>query len=291
MPQGLHPLVNRDLAAGLTKAQILNHYKRGHVDANPAVGIEPNRRPRHTRFLSHKEIARLHAALDVEAGKGEGLRQQADIVRLLLLTGYRRGEIVNLRRSEVQGDALILVDSKTGPREVSLGTQARRILERQPRTDSLFVFPSPLDPSRPRGGELSLWYRVRKDVGIEDACLHDLRHTHASHAVMNGVPVPAVSQLLGHSSVRTTLRYAHLGDREIEAAAERVTASAMLAKSHVDHRQFDTVLLELAVGGVGVSDIPSTGDGDQCHDPPKIGCEAQEIRSFGNTVGRIQGFE
>ena len=39
---------------------------------------------------------------------------------------------------------------------------------------------------------------------------------------MNGVPVPVVSRLLGHSSVRMTLRYAHLGDREIEAAAERI---------------------------------------------------------------------
>ena len=52
--------------------------------------------------------------------------------------------------------------------------------------------------------------------------IHDLRHSHASHAVMNGVPVPVVSRLLGHSNVRMTLRHAHLGDREIEAAAERV---------------------------------------------------------------------
>ena len=52
--------------------------------------------------------------------------------------------------------------------------------------------------------------------------LHDLRHTHASHAVMNGVPVPVVARLLGHSNVRMTMRYAHLADRDIEAAAERV---------------------------------------------------------------------
>ena len=44
----------------------------------------------------------------------------------------------------------------------------------------------------------------------------------ASHAVMNGVPVPVVSRLLGHSNVRMTLRYAHPGDREIEAAAETI---------------------------------------------------------------------
>ena len=87
---------------------------------------------------------------------------------------------MNLRRSEVQGDALMLVDSKTGTRKVPLGTQTRQIPEHQPRTDSPFVFPSPLDPSRPRGGELSLWYRVRKDAGIGDTRLHDLRHSCAS---------------------------------------------------------------------------------------------------------------
>ena len=84
------------------------------------------------------------------------------------------------------------------------------------------MFPSPRDPSRPYGDHLSLWNRVRREVGIEDCRLHDLRHTHASHAVMNGVPVPVVSRLLGHTNTRMTLRYAHLGDRDIEAAAERV---------------------------------------------------------------------
>ena len=87
------------------------------------------------------------------------------------------------------------------------------------------MFPSPLDPSRPRSYTLSLWHRVRRHADIEDVRLHDLGHTHASHAVMNGVPVPVVSRLLGHSNVRMTLRYAHLGDREIEAVAERIGQS------------------------------------------------------------------
>ena len=201
--------------------QILNFaVARGHIETNPARGTRPNRRPKLTRFLSREEIERLHEALDEHHAKGNGA--QADIVRLLLLTGCRRGEIVGLRRSEVQGNMLVLVDSKTGPRTVPLNSQARAILERQPRGESPFVFSSPLDPSRPRSDHLGLWYRVRREAGIEDVRLHDLRHTHASHAVMNGVPVPVVSRLLGHSNTRMTLRYAHLGDRDIEAAAERV---------------------------------------------------------------------
>ena len=87
------------------------------------------------------------------------------------------------------------------------------------------MFPSPQDPNQPRSRNLALWDRARRAAGIEDVRLHDLHHTVASHAAMNGVPLPVVSRLLGHSDPRTTLRHAHLGDREIEAAAERVGES------------------------------------------------------------------
>ena len=195
----------------------------GHVGTNPTAGIERNRRPALTRFLSREEIARLHEVLDAQTRSGD--RQPADIIRLLLLTGCRRGEIIGLRWSEVQDGMLALADSKTGPRTVPLGSRTRAILDRQPHTGSPFVFPSPLDPARPRCPDLRLWYRVRREAGIEDVRLHDLRHTMASHAVMNGVPVPVVSRLLGHSNVQMTLRYAHLADRDIETAAERVGAA------------------------------------------------------------------
>ena len=191
-----------------------------HIDSNPARRIAPNRRPALTRFLSREEIARLHGVLDAQTRPDS--RQQADIIRLLLLTGCRKGEITGLKWSEVRDGMLALADSKTGPRTVPLGSGARAILDRQPRGESPFVFPSPLDPARPRCPRLPFWYRVRREAGIGDVRLHDLRHTMASHAVMNGVPVPVVSRLLGHSSVKMTMRYAHLADRDIEAAGERV---------------------------------------------------------------------
>ena len=90
------------------------------------------------------------------------------------------------------------------------------------QTDSPWVFPSASDSSRPRARHPSLWYAIRREAGIEDVRLHDLRHTVASQAVLNGVPLTVVARLLGHSDVRMTMRYAHVGDREIEAAAERV---------------------------------------------------------------------
>ena len=166
--------------------QIMNFaIDRDLLETNPARAVKRNRRTALTRFLSREEIARLHRALDRQTRNSS--REQADIIRLLLLTGCRRSEIVRLRWSEVDRDKLVLADSKTGPRTVPLNTQARRILERRPRGASPFVFPSPRDPARPRSRNLSFWYRARREAGIEDVRLHDLRHTHASHAVMNGI--------------------------------------------------------------------------------------------------------
>jgi len=202
--------------------QIFNHaVVCSHVVANPTRGVMRNPRPKPTRFLSAAEIKRLHAALDAHRGRGSG-RQQADIIRLLLLTGCRKSEIVGLRWSEVDEDVLHLRDGKTGPRTVFLNVQARSILARQPRTPGAYVFPSSTDGSATRSAELSLWRKVRRQAGIEDLRLHDLRHTFASYAVMQSVPLPVVSRLLGHAGTRMTLRYAHVSDRETEAAAERV---------------------------------------------------------------------
>ena len=118
--------------------------------------------------------------LDGYASSRASRRRQADIIRLLLLTGCRKGEIVNLRWREVEGDTLNLGDGKTGPRKVFLNTSARAVIERQPRTDSPFVFPSPRDPERACSPNLPLWYSVRRQAGIEDVRLHDLRHSCAS---------------------------------------------------------------------------------------------------------------
>ena len=193
----------------------------GHVDSNPAQGVRHNPRPKVTRFLSRDEVARVHAALNAHRGRGSG-QQQAAIIRLLLLTGCRKGELVNLRWEEVGGDVLRLSDGKTGPRTVFLSSAARAVIARQPRTGSPYVFPSLKDASQPRSSELSLWRKVRREARIEGVRLHDLRHTFASHAVMQRVPLPVLSRLLGHSRDRMALRYAHVCDTEAAEAADRI---------------------------------------------------------------------
>ena len=215
--------------------QILNHAVLcGHLQTNPARGIKRNPRPKLTRFLSREEMRRLHRALDRHAGTRPSRARQADIIRLLLLTGCRKSEIITLRWQDVDGDTLNLVDAKTGPRRVFLNAPARAILERQPRAESGVVFPSPKNPGQPFSRDLKLWRSVRKEAGIEDVRIHDLRHTFASHAVLHGIPLPVVSRLLGHRHPSMTLRYAHVGDRETEAAAERIGVAIARALDGID---------------------------------------------------------
>ena len=186
--------------------QIFNHaIAVGHVRNNPTRGIKQNPRRKLTRFLSQEEIRRLHQVLDQCVVERPSRRANADIIRLLLLTGCRKNEIDGLRWREIKEDGLELLDSKTGPRRVFLNAEARAILDQQPRTGSPYVFPSPLDSSRPRSRRsIPFWNLVRKKAGIEDVRLHDLRYTFASHAVMQGIPLPTVARLLGHRHVSMT---------------------------------------------------------------------------------------
>ena len=209
-----------------TLRHIFNHAVAcGHVTTNPARKVRPNPRRKLTRFLSREELDRLHDALDRHANARRttsSQHQQIDIIRLLLLTGCRKSEIVCLHRHEVAGTCLRLRDSKTGPRTVYLNAEARAIIERRMTGETDYLFPSPKDVGQPLSKVLDRWYVIRKEVGLEDVRLHDLRHTYASHAVMQGTPLPVVARLLGHRQTTMTLRYAHTGDRETEAAAERI---------------------------------------------------------------------
>ena len=207
-------------------SRILNHaIVCGLLQTNPARGIKWNPGRKLSRFLSREEVDRLYHVLDRHASARPSRARQADVIRLLLLTGCRKSEILTLRWQDVNGDTINLTDAKTGPRRVFLNASARAILTRQPRSGSAYVFPASTDANRPLSHHLPLWRTVRREAGIEDVRLHDLRHTFASHAVLQGVPLPVISRLLGHKRPSMTLRYAHVGDRETEAAAERIGAA------------------------------------------------------------------
>lgn len=137
------------------------------------------------------------------------------LVRLLLLTGCRKGELLTLRWSDYREGHLFLRDSKTGPRTVWLSEPARRILDSLERR-SRWVFPARRG-DRPRDLYWldRVWFMLRAEAGLTGVRLHDLRHTYASHALRRGETVLAIGRLLGHANPETTLKYTHSADAAI----------------------------------------------------------------------------
>ena len=141
--------------------------------SNPCSGIKRYRRRNRERFLKDDEIRRVSHVLD---SKHENHPLLAAIVRLLLLTGCRKSEILSLRWSDYYEGKLYLQDSKTGPRTVWLSSPARHILDGLPRT-SRWIFPSPRGERHLSARRLGdFWSDVRAEAGISDVRCHDLRH-------------------------------------------------------------------------------------------------------------------
>lgn len=185
--------------------------------SNPCAGVKANRRRRCERFLSDEELARLGGALQ----RATATRPvHAAAVSLILLTGCRKSEIMDLRWSEVKGSRLLLTNSKTGPRTVWLGKEARAVLTRIGRakpSDAVFRL-----QTRSRGALDSFWRAVRIEAGIADVRLHDLRHSFASFAARRAETLPMIGKLLGHAKPASTARYAHLDDSSCLQSSEHI---------------------------------------------------------------------
>ena len=183
------------------------------------------------RFLTPEEMARLNAVLTRDEFRCPDV---VAIVRLLMLTGCRFGEIASLEWDWIKGKRIFLPDSKSGPRTVWLSNAARAVIDAIPRygEDCPYLFPG-RPPTRPVDNIASQWTRIREEAGVPGLRLHDLRHSWASTAAMNGVDMVTVAKLLGHALVETTERYVHLSDRSVADAADRVSGriNAALAGS------------------------------------------------------------
>ena len=189
--------------------------------SNPCKGIRRYRRQGRERFCSVEEVRRLGRMLQ---GHEARFPAHVALIRLLLLTGCRSQEILTLRWTDYREGHLHLSDSKTGPRMVWLSSPARQILAALPRC-SPWVFPSPRSAGPlSRDALTRFWLRIRDEADLRDVRLHDLRHTYASLAVMQGENILTVGRLLGHNDPATTLKYTHLADGMVAKAAETVGA-------------------------------------------------------------------
>jgi integrase len=203
---------------------------------NPARGIERAPEQRRERFLTPAEIARLSDALAVHPE-----RTSANAVRLLLLTGARKGETLGARWQDFDLAAGIWVKPAATTKQAKLHrvplsapalellttmrAEADRENERWQR-DGL----PPIEHLFPGAGGRALgdikhfWASVCRAAGLEGVRVHDLRHSYASVLASAGLSLPIIGALLGHTQAATTQRYAHLLDDPLRAATERAGA-------------------------------------------------------------------
>ncbi len=217
-------LANRVLAL-LSKAFNLAEVWGWRRDgSNPCRHVTRFQERRRERYLSQEELARLAEALaEVERERSESPAVVAAI-RLLILTGCRVGEILELRWDEVDFDrkTLRLRDSKTGSKSIYLSNPALQVLADLERDRTGEYVIQGAKPGRPLSTLTRPWFRVRERAELPDLRLHDLRHSYASVGAGAGLSLPMIGKLLGHRHSATTERYAHLGAHPVRQAAELV---------------------------------------------------------------------
>ncbi|NHK27609.1 tyrosine-type recombinase/integrase [Parvularcula flava] len=221
---------------------------------NPAKGVERNQETKRRRYLSPKEQKALISAL---AGAKD--KQGANIIRLLMLTGARRGEVLAAKWTDFDfGTGYWIKPGATTKQKTEhrvplpapalqllsdIRSEAEKAARKSGRTVSEYVF-----PSRSGGHRQDIkktWHElcvaadiVNVETVIDDkgreklfvtpsARVHDLRHTYASVLASAGQPLTVIGALLGHTQPGTTHRYAHLFDDPLRAATERAAASIM----------------------------------------------------------------
>ncbi len=194
---------------------------------NPCRSVVKYPQRKRERFLTDEEFTRLGQVLDDVETEGGASPATVAAIRLLMLTGCRKSEILTLRWEHVALDAgeLRLPETKTGARVISLPPMAVKLLAGLPRDpDSPWVIPGRYPGTHLR--ELAdAWKVIRTRAGLDDVRVHDLRHSFASRALALGESLPMIGKLLGHSQVETTARYAHLARDTVHESAARVAES------------------------------------------------------------------
>ena len=196
-------------------------------DFNPAKKIERFPETRRERFLTTEELQKLGQAFrDLDESGRFGTAIQALI--FLLLTGARLNEILKLKWSyvDLERGLLLLPDSKTGKKAITLNSASAAILgemkiKADDKRNGEYVFYG-ADVEIPRSDLKKPWAAVTELAGLEGLRIHDLRHSFASIGAGDGLGLPIVGKLLGHTQASTTQRYAHLDVDPLRKASNAI---------------------------------------------------------------------
>lgn len=200
-------------------------------NSNPCRHVERYPEPRRGRFLSTEEVETLGKVLSKAEKDGKEPPSAIAAIRLLILTGCRREEILSLRWDQVDFERSLLnfEESKTGRKTVPLGAAALELLSKLPRVEgNRYALPGKKEGAH-FVGLPKVWQRLRETASLEDVRLHDLRHTFGGVGAGGGLSLPIIGKILGHTQAATTQRYAHLAADPLRQAADRISGEIAAA--------------------------------------------------------------
>ena len=220
--QGFKPgSVNRYMA--IIKHILNTAEKWDYIDSSPTRKVSRMYDAgRQERFLSPEELERVLDELN-----NCNSPVVPDIIRFLIMTGARKSEAVNLPWSEVDleaGEWVLPPERNKGKRfkRIPLSKKAVELLQNRQQNGCAYVFPNP-ETGKPIQHFHGTWDRIRKNAGVPDLRIHDIRHSFASFLVNSGRSLYEVQKLLSHSDISQTQRYAHLRKDTLQDAAEIVS--------------------------------------------------------------------
>lgn len=198
------------------------------IKKNPTQGIpllEENNKKE--RFLSKEEAEKL-----LEATRNSPNKMLQYIIPMLILTGARKNEVIHAKWEDFNFEQKVwrIPISKSGKaRYVPISAGVEQLLANVPVYEGCdLVFPNP-KTLKPYVSFFYAWDTVRKSVGLEDVRVHDLRHSFASFLVNAGRSLYEVQNILGHTQIKTTQRYAHLSQESLISAANAAARAVPLA--------------------------------------------------------------
>jgi integrase len=164
-------------------------------------------------------------------------------IELLLFTGCRLSEVLNLRWEQVDFDVgtIALLETKSGrPQLVTMNAPARQVLKELDAVKSAeWVLPSVSSIKQPvsKAGIEAAWHKIRSAAKLEDVRLHDLRHTVGTYAGQSGANAFLVRDLLRHKNLAMTGRYVNRADDPVRTLSDQVgerISAAMTGRPRAD---------------------------------------------------------
>lgn len=211
-------------AVGLFGGILTYAIEHGVIERNPVHGVRKPADRVKTHRLSEQDYRVLGKILKT-AATDDRFQSAVPIIRLLALTGCRRGEGVNLKWTELDAEnsCLRLSDSKEGASVRPIGLPVLDLLEGQSfEADGGFVFRG-TEEEKPLVGFPKYWKKLFKDTDLQNFTPHVLRHSFASVANDLGFTEATIAALMGHSKGTITSRYIHAVDTALVVAADTVS--------------------------------------------------------------------